>query len=610
MSRTPQKLSGSRAYREGWRAVNLLIRTDGSWSGRERDVCYRNLGDGRFEDESFLSGLDSAGDGRAFATLDLDGDGSLDLALMSRTAPRLQLLKNQPGTGALLLELKGNGERSNRDAIGALAELVTDRGRTLTRLVQAGSGYLSQSSRLLHFALETGERARELRVVWPSGKQQVFEAVPQQGRMRLKEGETQFQIVPRGPVLARLQQEPAPQPVWLTEPVAAPSLEGLQASKWTLLSFWASWCPPCKQEMAEWTKAALQFRNAGLNVVVASVDEDKTRKPAAPFALLHPTEAQISAWNLFHRSIFDRRQDIGLPMSFLLDQKGRVVKVYKGVTNSAVILADLKAASKPSLPFSGRWFGAGPQRSYEELATSLAEHGLGAESAVYFEEALARGNPSAEALNNYAGMMLEKGDLEKAEGLLMRTLSSYPKQLDALSNLGTLRLKQGQPAAAREVFRQVLAEQPDDAFAHNGLGSALFAVKDLPGAQAAFRDAVKLDSGNAEYRYNFGSVLAAGGAYREALREFESVRAAMPNSTDLANSLGILYVETADAARGEQEFRRAIGLAPQEENGYLNLAMLLERMGRKQEALEVLRKLLAEQPQNTRAQELTQKLRD
>jgi len=50
VSRTPRKLSGSQGYREAWRAVNLLIRTGGSWSGRERDVCYRNAGGGRFAD--------------------------------------------------------------------------------------------------------------------------------------------------------------------------------------------------------------------------------------------------------------------------------------------------------------------------------------------------------------------------------------------------------------------------------------------------------------------------------------------------------------------------------------------------------------------------------
>ena len=609
MSRTPQQASGSRAYREAWRAVNLLIRSGGSWSGRERDVCYRNLGNGKFEDQSFLSGLDSAGDGRAFATLDLDGDGALDLALMSRTAPRLQLWRNQPGNGALLLELQGNGQHSNRDAIGALAELETSRGRKLTRIVQAGSGYLSQSSRLLHFALETGEQPKALRIIWPNGQKQELTAAPTRGRMRLKQGETRFQPIVPAQTWPRVAQEPAPASVWLAEPLPAPALLPTPSAPRTLINFWASWCPPCKQEMAEWTNAAAQFRNAGLTVVVASVDDDKTRKPLAPFALVHPTESQIAAWNLFYRHLFDRRQDLGLPLSFLLDEKGRVLKVYQGVTASTVILADLRATNRPSLPFAGQWYGPGPHRDYVELATALAEHGLTADSTVYFDHAIARGNPSAEALNNYAGLLLEQGELDKAEALLIRTLSAYPRQLDALANLGTLRLKQAQPGAAREAFRQVLAAQPDDAFAHNGLGSALFAAKDLQAALAAFRAAVRLEPDHPEYRLNLGSVLAAAGEYPEAIRELETARTGLPESTGLANSLGILYVETADPAKGEQEFRRAIRQSPREESAYINLAMLLDRLGRKPEAVAVCRQLLAVQPGNAQALQMIEKLR-
>ena len=49
------------------------------------------------------------------------------------------------------------------------------------------------------------------------------------------------------------------------------------------------------------------------------------------------------------------------------------------------------------------------------------------------------------------------------------------------------------------------------------------------------------------------------------------------NSADLANNLGILYVETGEAAKGETEFTRAIELAPLDPGGYLNLAMLYAR---------------------------------
>ena len=51
MSQSPQEERGSKSYQDAWRAVNVLIRSDGSWSGRERNVCYRNEGGGVFTDE-------------------------------------------------------------------------------------------------------------------------------------------------------------------------------------------------------------------------------------------------------------------------------------------------------------------------------------------------------------------------------------------------------------------------------------------------------------------------------------------------------------------------------------------------------------------------------
>ncbi|MBL8215585.1 MAG: tetratricopeptide repeat protein [Bryobacterales bacterium] len=606
MSRTPQKQAGSRGYREAWRAVNLLIRSDGSWSGRERDVCYRNNGDGTFADSSFVTGLDSAGDGRAFATLDLNGDGSLDIVLASRTAPRIQVLRNQPAGDALVLELRGAG-KSNRDAIGAVAELRTNR-RTLLRTVQAGSGYLSQSSRRLHFALEPGERVDGLDVAWPDGEKQTVSAAPARGTYRLVQGSGGLQAI-SGAVLQRVAQPAAPASPWLTEPVPAPPLTGWRPGRPTLLNFWASWCPPCRQEMGEWTASAAAFQRAGLDVVIVSVDEDKSKKPAAPFAVLQPSSNDIAAWNLFHRHLFDRRQDIGLPMSFLLDAQGRVTKVYKGVTPSARIVADLRATARPALPFPGRWMAEPPGRNWVELATALAEHGLAAQSIPYFEQALAQGQPTVEALNNFAGVLLETGRLEEADALLQKTLTLFPRHPDALANLGTLRLKQNQPTAARDLFRQVLATQPDDAFAQHGLGSALFARQDYAAARQAFEQALRLDPGNPNYRYSLASVLAASGDLKGALAVFQALLPERSDSTDLANNLGILYAETGDAGKAEAEFRRAMGVAPEHPAAYLNLARLYQRQGKIAEARQVLDGLLQREPNLAQAVEMRNALR-
>ena len=604
MSRTPQKLTGSRAYREAWRAVNLLIRSDGSWSGRERDVCYHNSGDGTFTDASYVTGLDSAGDGRGFVTLDLNGDGALDIVEASRTAPRVRVMENGvAAAAAVMVELRGSG-RSNRDAIGATAVMETSTGRKLLRLVQAGSGYLTESSRRLHFALLAGERAQRLTIRWPGGGEETLADIPGTGTFRVVEGGGRFEPLVAGAALPRTAQKDERTPsIWLVEPVPAPAMRGVAGSpgRLTLLNFWGSWCPPCREEFKEWTSAAGSRRlaAAGLRVVIAVVDEDASqRPPASAFAVVRPSANEMTAWNLFHRHLFDRRRDIGLPTSFLLDESGRVLKVYSGMTATEQLAADaaIAPAARRSFPFAGRWLGERPKRNPVELATALAESGLPAESARYFELALRKGNASREAMNNYAGVLSESGDLARAEKLLVAALGSGEHEEDVLANLGSLRLRQGRNGEAKVAFEKVLAKSPDDAMALNGLGSVLFAGQDVAGARDRFAAAVRADPENAGYRYNWASALAAGGEFGPALHEFEAVRERQGDSAKLANNLGILYVETGATGKGEAAFRKAIELAPREVGGYMNLATLYVKMNRAGEARETLRALLRVSP--------------
>ena len=81
MSQSPSKTAVASAppgarigseYRNGWDAVNLLIRQGGSLSARETNNFYVNCGDGTFADASGITGLDFPEDGRAFAVGDLD----------------------------------------------------------------------------------------------------------------------------------------------------------------------------------------------------------------------------------------------------------------------------------------------------------------------------------------------------------------------------------------------------------------------------------------------------------------------------------------------------------------------------------------------------------
>jgi hypothetical protein len=65
------------------------------------------------------------------------------------------------------------GTKSNRDAIGALVRLYIGK-EVMVRQVQAGGGYLSQSSKTLHFGLGDRSGIDRVEIRWPSGKRQTI----------------------------------------------------------------------------------------------------------------------------------------------------------------------------------------------------------------------------------------------------------------------------------------------------------------------------------------------------------------------------------------------------------------------------------------------------
>ena len=149
----------------------LLDVGDHSLNGRERNCLFRNNGDGTFTDVGFASGADRIEDGRGLAVLDHDGDGRLDLALRNYAQPAV-LLHNRGEVGHwIAFELRGR--RSNRDAVGARLRLRTG-DRWQTRVVAAGTGYLSSSSRRQHFGLGDATRVEEVQIQWPAGTQQIL----------------------------------------------------------------------------------------------------------------------------------------------------------------------------------------------------------------------------------------------------------------------------------------------------------------------------------------------------------------------------------------------------------------------------------------------------
>ena len=105
--------------------------------------------------------------GRGSAFADFDGDGDLDVVLAANGGPA-RVLRNDapPGRHWVRLDLRGDGTRSNRSAVGA-GVTVEAGGRTITRQVAGGRGYLSQSELVLAVGLGDAPTVTRVTVRWP-----------------------------------------------------------------------------------------------------------------------------------------------------------------------------------------------------------------------------------------------------------------------------------------------------------------------------------------------------------------------------------------------------------------------------------------------------------
>jgi hypothetical protein len=127
--------------------------------------------EGEFRAE-LVGGKKASRSSRSAATADFDADGRVDLVVNNFNERAYLYVNRSPERNWVQLRLTGT--KSNRDAVGALVTMKAG-GRTLVRQVQAAGGYLSQSSRTLHFGLGDAKSVDSCEIRWPSGARQAVE---------------------------------------------------------------------------------------------------------------------------------------------------------------------------------------------------------------------------------------------------------------------------------------------------------------------------------------------------------------------------------------------------------------------------------------------------
>ena len=154
--------------------LDIYLATGAPQMGRlERDALFRNNGDGTFTDATFDLGLGNIGKGHGVTFGDADADGDVDIYVSVGGAfigdQWHNLFYQNTGVQNNYLNLKLVGVKSNRDGIGAKVTLrVGD--SLIYREVSGGCGFGSTNSLPLEIGLGTHTKVDTLEIVWPSGQ--------------------------------------------------------------------------------------------------------------------------------------------------------------------------------------------------------------------------------------------------------------------------------------------------------------------------------------------------------------------------------------------------------------------------------------------------------
>ncbi len=629
-------------YERGWQAINELIRSDNTWHGYARNVLFANNCDGTFSEVSGPAGMDFLEDSRAFALADIDHDGRLEVILKNRNAPQVRVLRNAMTEIGASISLRLRGYESNRDAIGAAVTVETGKLRQ-TKYLQAGSGFLSQHSKELFFGVGKPAGPIHATVRWPNGLSQQFENLPVNHRIEIGEGRSTFEAAPFSAVpgsYAHAGETPSPESLplqvdtWLVEPLKAPdfSLPDLSGTAMDLnslrgrivvLVFWATTAPVSLEQLKQIHEHSAGLGAGRLSLVGLNVDRAAEKESARAFAaqgrfsfpMLFASDEVAGIYNIIYRHLFDRRRDMPIPIAFLVDPEGMIVKVYQGPMNLEHLQADAKSVPgnaagrlEKALPFKGNLVQDIFQRNDFTYGVAMYQQGYLEQAEDSFKQVLLTKPDNADAYYNLGTLNLRKNNFEQSRKYLEKTIELRPNYPEAWNNLGMMAAQQGRLDDAIADFEKSLRLKPGFGIALLNLGNVYRRQRSFEKAQECLGRALELQPDDPETNYSMGMLYAQQGNVPRATDALRKALALRPAYPEALNNLGVLFVRTEKYAEAEDQFRTAIRVAPTFDQSYLNLARLYALRNEKEQARTVLLDLLRMQPENATAKQALETL--
>ncbi len=602
-----------------------------SYSGRERNCSFLNTGSNpvsqnRFATISAASQLDLIDDSRAIAVVDWNHDGALDLVVSGRTAPRLRVLINQYARTneadagkesdggnsagnyvAVMLQgdgqMNGVGRSTNRDAIGARVEVVTEesqqQGLRNIQTLRAGEGFLSQSSKTLVFGLGSDTRIKKILVHWPGTEfatPEEFDVDQVNTRYRLIQGSGSAERIEPHPTIRLEASMPQANPrtnegrIRYQLQLPIPPLQyhdlkhrertrTLDSKRPVLIVLWSSDCHLCQHELQELATRSREINNVDLDVIALSMDAispegsvDNAKRfldqLKFPFETGFATASFVDQLQEVYNHSMPLHSPLPIPASFMLDQRGRLSVLYKGEVNVDDVLSDLNHLTLDA-----------PQR----FANSAALPGRTLDHPI-IHDVLRRQEAAARSM--FANRLNRAGEHELAIAEYQEILKYRPDFATARYAIGDDLVQRGKIAEAKQFYSESLIHLPRDQKLHAFLADLSMREGDIDKAEYHFHKSVEFKPDSAECHVNYGNILLYKNQLEKAEHHFREAIRLRPGFADAHHNLGNVAFKRQDLVTARKHYEEALRLQPDFAEAHCNLGNLFASQSKFDEAIK------------------------
>lgn len=109
-----------------------------------------------------------------------------------------------------------------------------------------------------------------------------------------------------------------------------------QRGRVVLINYWATWCPPCREETPALVKIAIEYKTKSVEVAGITLDDDMAavREFIANYRMPYPVLVPTNNASL-------AMMGEAIPMTLLYDRQGRLAKRYVGAVSESTFRRDI-----------------------------------------------------------------------------------------------------------------------------------------------------------------------------------------------------------------------------------------------------------------------------